>query len=161
MADNNNSKVQRAKVAQVEFGAVTLEGLMLPDGSFAIAGQQVCEVFQLDKTNVLKTLKSLLGKDVQLVKTATDRASRQNRAENCITLLQLEKLIIRLALKGNLIAGEILEASIGMTLTQRFSDAFGVKLDRAEYLRNRILNQKRKKVHPLFGDENMNKVANF
>jgi hypothetical protein len=27
--------------------------------------------------------------------------------------------------------------------------------------RNRILNQKQKKTHPLFGDENMNKVANF
>ena len=58
--DHSTSK---AKVAQVDFGFVQIEGLMLPDGSYAIAGVQANKIlgFSAHPNHVSRSLKRILG----------------------------------------------------------------------------------------------------
>jgi hypothetical protein len=128
----------RAKVTTVKFGSITLEGLMLPDGSFAISVSQCSELFQFDKNQASRDLKRILGADFQFDKIASEL---HPKAVNYITLLQFEKLIILLSAKGNKIALELNLALVGLSLKQVFCDAFGIKFDaedRQNYLKARM-----------------------
>lgn len=61
MAKSNS--ISKAKIAQVDFGFTKIDGLMLPDGSYAIATAQANELFSFAShpNYVNRSLKRILG----------------------------------------------------------------------------------------------------
>ena len=139
-----NNTTLKATVTLVKIGVLEIEGLLLDDGRFAIAQQQIASLFSVIPTSAPKWLKSLLGNDFQLFSVKTNRniESRQNRSEKALLLTDLERLIFELALKGNETAISISRALIGLSLQQLFCDAFGIKFEQAE--RQEWLKQRQK-----------------
>lgn len=128
MADNIIPSV----VTQVPLGLTEIEGLLLEDGRFAVAVQQAAILFSVRQDNVQRSLKALLGKDFQFVKTRAKRAARQNRPENALLLLDFERFARHLDRKGNQQARELIDQLVGLSLTQLFSDAFNIKFEKQE-----------------------------
>ena len=139
---NAKAKSHRAEIAEIDFGSFKILGLLLQDATFAVAVSQIAELFQLDKTIATRELKALLGADLQLDKVAS---KVHPKAVNCISLSQFETVIAELSFNplqknGNprytantvRIAQSFARLSIGMTLQQRFSDAFGIKFDKED-----------------------------
>lgn len=57
------TEILKATVTNVQIGNMSVEGLKLETGEYAIAQQQVASLFQLRTKDVSKTIKLLLGKD--------------------------------------------------------------------------------------------------
>lgn len=130
-----------AKVAIVRFGAIEFEGLLFEDGRYGVAVQQVATLFSVPQNNAQRDFKAILGESFQFLKVRAKRHSRQNRVENSLSLIDLEKLLFELAVLGNSQAISISRALIGLSLVQIFSDSFGVVFEKAErqgYLASRI-----------------------
>lgn len=126
----------RAPVTPVQIGNLSIPGLLLEDGSFAIAVPQIAEMteFQFLKNNAQRDIKALLGKGFQFLKSATEL---NPKPVNVLSLRQFETLLLELALKGNQTAATLVRQLVGLSLHQLFSDAFGIKFeaeDRQEYL---------------------------
>jgi hypothetical protein len=132
MADN----ILTATVAQVPFGIIEIEGLLLEDGSFAVAQQQVATLFQVIPTSAPKWLKTLLGKECRLFRVKTNRGLTEGKrirsSENALSINQFERVLRLLDRKGNKLAEEMIDSLLGLSLTQLFSDAFKVKFEQAE-----------------------------
>jgi hypothetical protein len=61
------TKTVKAKVTPVPFGVITVDGLMLPDGSFGISVSQAAELLHFaTPNNATKAVKALLGKGFPL-----------------------------------------------------------------------------------------------
>jgi len=136
MANN----ILTASVTQVPFGNTEIEGLLLEDGSFAVSIQQAALLFQVRQDNAQRDFKYLLGKDARFVKIRVKNA-QSKKSENCLTLIDFERLIFELTLKGNKHSVEFSRMLVGLSLTQLFSDAFGIKFekeDRQAFLKNRM-----------------------
>jgi hypothetical protein len=137
------NSILTAKVARVPFGLIEIEGLLLEDGNFGIALQQAASLFSVIPTSAPKWLKTRLGEGFQLFQVKTDRPKqlgKQNRAENALTLIQFEKLLMKLDREGVKQAQELRDSLVGLSLTQLFSDAFCIKFDqddRQNWLNNR------------------------
>jgi hypothetical protein len=101
------SDILTAKVTMIPFGITEIEGLMLLNGGFAIALQQVATLFSVIPTSAPKWLKTNTDEGFQLFQVKTDRPKqdgKQNRAENAMSILDFEKLLARLDRKGNVVA---------------------------------------------------------
>lgn len=123
------NEILTAMVSPVKIGdAITVEGLKLEDGRYAIAVQQVATVFQLRHDNVQRDVKALLGKDSSFVKVKTNRekveSKRVRSSENAILLSDFLELILNLFDKGNSTAKLLTRALVGVSLEQLFADAF-------------------------------------
>lgn len=130
-----------AKVAVVRFGAIEIEGLLFEDGRYGVALQQAAALFSVPQNNAQRNFKALLGEDFQFLKIRAQRAVRQNRTENALILLDFEKLTRKLDKQGNSAAETMADALVGLSLTQVFSDSFGIefgKKERESYLASRI-----------------------
>jgi len=135
MANNNSSS--KATVAQVKIGHIKIEGLMLPDGSFAIAVPQISSLFLIPIKNTSRDFKALLGGDFQFLKVGSEI---HPKAVNILTLPEFEMLSFELALKENQFAIDFHRSLAGLTLHQLYCDAFGVKFeqqDRQNWLKER------------------------
>jgi len=138
-------KILTGKVTQIQLGAISIEGLLLEDGTFAIAQQQVATLFSVLPTSIPKMLRRLLGGSFQLFQVKTNRndgTPRQNRSESAMNLIQFEKVLRKLDRKGNKTAQEITDGLVGLSFNQVWSDAFGVQFNaesRRAYLKSRIL----------------------
>ena len=133
MANN----ILTATVATVKLGHLEFEGLMFEDGTYGIAVPQICSIFQFLIKNTSRDIKALLGKDFQFLKAHT---TLHPKAVNVLQLIDFEKLLFELMIKGSPIAVGISRDLIGLSLTQLFSDAFGKKFEKEERqveLRNR------------------------
>jgi hypothetical protein len=62
----------KAVVTTVDLGFVKIDGLMLPNGSYAIAVPQLAEILRLDKNQASRSVKSLLGNGFQFDKTQSE-----------------------------------------------------------------------------------------
>jgi hypothetical protein len=127
----------KAVVAKVQIGHLTIDGLMMPDGSFAIAAPQVANLFQFAKDHASRDMKALLGKDFQFAKT---KSELHPKAVNILTLPQFEIVTLELALRGNQSAISLQRSLVGLGLYQLFCDAFGIKfeeIDRQNWLKER------------------------
>lgn len=71
MTENNNT-ITKAVVAKVDLGFTVIDGLMLPDGSYAMGASQIAEIFQFDKNQSSRTIKSILGNDFQFDTTKSE-----------------------------------------------------------------------------------------
>jgi len=123
-----NSTV-KAVVAPVKIGHLTIEGLMMPNGDFAIAVPQVARLFSFDTNQASRALKSLLGKDSPFDNAKTELNSKP---VNIMSLPEFESVTLELALKGSEPAIAFQRSLVGMALHQLFCDAFNIKFDKTD-----------------------------
>ena len=69
--NNDITQTSKAKVAIIDFGCYTVEGLELPDSSFSISASQCSKLFQLVQENASRDIKRILGKGFQFVQTTS------------------------------------------------------------------------------------------
>jgi len=119
----------KAVVTKVNLFGTEVEGLMLPDGSFGVAFAQAAEINLVPPNRSLKQLNALLGTDFQSHQT---KSELNPKAVNYLTLNEFELLIRKLDRKGNKVAQDLTDNLVGLSLVQLFSDAFGVKFEKAE-----------------------------
>jgi len=133
----NNNFTSKATVAQVKIGHIEIEGLMLPDGSYAIGIPQISELFSIPIKHTSRDFKALLGIESSFPKVQTELNSK---AVNILSLPEFELLIAKLDRAGNIPAQEFRDSLAGLALHQIYCDAFGVKfekLDRQNWLKER------------------------
>ena len=141
------AQVQRASILDVDFGFAQIEGLMLPDGSYAIAVSQIATHFSFSPSNATKTVKALLGKGCELFRVSSEIA---NRPVNTVTLDQFKRVVLGLSKQGHPTAQAFVEALVVEGIERRFDTAAGVKVEESE--RNRRLYERmisRKDFRPL------------
>jgi hypothetical protein len=144
------SNQTKAIVAEVKLGTVSIEGLMLPDGTFAVAASQLAELNLVRQNQASRDLKSILGKDFPFDTASSELNSKK---VNILTLPQVEMVITQLAFKGNQVAQQLMLALIGLSLQQLFCDSFGMRFesqDRQDWLTTR--QQARVNFRPKFTD---------
>ena len=113
-------KTEKARIATIQLGNLEIEGLMLPNGDFAIGISQI---------NATRTVKSLLGRTSPLLKI---KSELHNSPVNYVLLTDLEKIIVLAASKSSHDALNLCLALVGCTLNQFWCDAFGVRFDQEE-----------------------------
>lgn len=132
------TSVIKASIAEVKVGHLSLQGLLGADGLFYVAIPQVSEIFQFDKNQATRGLKSLMGKGFQFdIKAKTEL---HPKAVNILTIEQLEAVMVELAFKGNPVATQMVRDLVGLSLKQLFCDSFGIEFDldaRQEFLKFR------------------------
>jgi hypothetical protein len=98
---------------------------------------QLSEIFQFAKDHASRDLKAILGEGFQFAKMKT---KLHPKAVNAIRLVDFERLVFELSLKGNTQAQLIARSLIGLSLQQLLCDAFGLKFeqeDRQQWLAQR------------------------
>lgn len=127
----------KAIVAPVNIGHIVIDGLMLPNGDYAIAVSQVAELFSVPQKNSSRDFKALLGDDFQFL---TARSELNPKAVNILSLTDFEVVTLELALRGNVEAIAFQRSLVGLALIQLFNDSFGIKfeqIDRQNWLKER------------------------
>lgn len=141
------TQTENARIATVKIGQLELEGLMLPDSSFAIAVPQIASLFGTPKNYTSQQLKRLLGNEFRPHKIKTELG---NQKINVVALQDFEKVLVALDRSGNIKAQELRDSLVGLSLAQLWADAFGVKFEKEErqkWLKFRGVNKKQ--YHPL------------
>ena len=141
MSKNNTKTSTKAKVAFVTFGETEVEGLKLADGTYALTCVQANQLikFSTSTQNVAKLAKDALRGKSRLipenklenvfVKVATELT---NNPQWTMTIEQFEDLVKVYARRGNKNAIDFALATIGLSIRQRFADAFNEKFEREE-----------------------------
>lgn len=133
---------QKAIVCPIPFGEFEIQGLMLPDGTFAIGVSQVAELFSFDKNQASRKLKVLLQKGFQFDKIASELNNKK------VNILSLEEFVLvtqALAKKGNPQAKNFAILTMGLSLHQLWCDAFGIRFEneeRQEWIKQRMIHRK-------------------
>jgi len=121
----------KASIAIVKIGHLEFEGLMLEEGSFAVAIPQLAALNLVPPNRSLKQLETLLSmvfQSHQKVKTEL-----HSQAVNCISLSDFERAIRTLDKRGLGAAVILVDALFGVSVVQLFSNAFGVKFDEEDW----------------------------
>lgn len=121
--------ILKAEVAQVNLGCFEVEGLMDENGDYYIGVPQLSELNLVPPNRSIKQLESLSGKALQSHEIVKLKTTINPKAVNALPVRLFEKLLLRLAINGNQQAIVFMEALIGLSLQQLFSDAFGVKFE--------------------------------
>ena len=122
-------KTKKAVVTTVKVSHIEFEGLMLPNGGYAIAVSQLYALGLIRQNKASKVLKALLGNSFQFKKTISEL---NPRAVNIISLLDFEKLLIKLDRKGHKPAQDLRDELIGLSFKQVLSEAFRQKFEKDE-----------------------------
>jgi hypothetical protein len=144
------SNQTKAIVAEVKIGTLSIEGLMLPDGTFAVGVSQLSELNLVPHKNSSRDLKAILGNGFQFLTASSELNPKK---VNILTLPQVEQVVLELAIRGNEAAQTLLRALVGLSLQQLFCDSFGMRFesqDRQDWLTAR--QQARKNFRPKFTD---------
>jgi hypothetical protein len=130
-ADKEKTKISKAQIADVKFGKRIIQGLMLPSGEFAIAVPQTIILLPNLATpnNATKAVKRLLGISNSLLQIKSEINATP---VNYISLVELERLVVLATAKGDKDALSLNLDLVGLSLTQLWSDAFGVKFEQKE-----------------------------
>lgn len=129
-----SSLTVKAMVAQVNFGFTQIEGLMLPNGGYAISATQVAEKFQFDQNQASRSIKRILGNDFQFDQTTSELNPKK---VNVLSIEQFSKLVVELNGRGDKAAKAFIEAALFESIERRFDAAFGVVVSERE--RNDLL----------------------
>jgi hypothetical protein len=165
----NNNNIIRTEKDGIEFFTVvaTGESGLSQSGLARLCGksQQAISklVISLTTKCEIKRLKRFVGKPLTLTTNASGKHLKARNAtiynsEFCFAVIK------HYAIEGSEIAENTLDAigEIGInSFIQGVTGWLPKEYQSNPEARNRVLDQKRKRVHPLFGDENMNKVASF
>ena len=126
--------LMKAQVATIDLGFAKFDGLMLPDGSYAIAVPQIAELIQFDKNQASRDFKALLGNGFQFAKASTEL---NPKAVNIVDVTTFRLILRKLDKQGNAIATALIDAFIEESVDRRLDTAFGKKVSEVE--RNEIL----------------------
>ena len=119
--------MSKAMIALVNIGSnIEIEGLRLPDGTFAVSVPQVAALFSVRQDHSSRDLKPLLGEGFQFAKAFSEL---NPKPVNIISLSQFEIVMMKLDRKGNIKAQELRDALSGLALNELFCDAFGIVSD--------------------------------
>ena len=119
--------MSKAMIALVNIGSnIEIEGLRLPNGTFAVSVSQIANLFSIPQKNSSRDFKALLGEGFQFLKTSSEL---HPKPVNIISLSQFEIVMMMLDRMGNLKAQELRDALAGLALNELFCDAFGVVSD--------------------------------
>jgi hypothetical protein len=126
-----NDHIKKAVIAVVDFGFCQIEGLMMPDGRYGMALTQANRllVFSDSQHNAIRSLKSLLGKDIETLRVKTEL---NNNSAYVLTISQFRQLIRELDKRGNSVASAFIDAALEETIERRFDIAFSNKVEEAE-----------------------------
>lgn len=119
-------KTKKAVVTTVKVSHIEFEGLMLPNGGYAIAVSQLYALGLIRQNKASKVLKALLGNSFQFKKTISEL---NPRAVNIISLSDFKKLLIKLENKP---AQDLRDELIGLSFKQVLSEAFRQKFEKDE-----------------------------
>jgi len=131
----------KAIVSQIDLGFAKFEGLMLPDGSYAIAVPQIADLIGLDRNQASRGIKRLLDNEFNPTKSTTEYTKA---AVNIVDLITFRKIIRALDRQGNPIATALVDAFFEESVERRYDTAFGKKVTESE--RNQILAQRMKRL---------------
>ena len=88
----------KAIIAKIDLGFVKFDGLMLPDGSYAIAVPQIARLVSISNHQASRDFKTLLGMQFQFNKVQSELHSTP---VNILTIPEFEQLLRVLAVNGN------------------------------------------------------------
>jgi len=138
----SNSNTIKAQVAKVEIGQQEIEGLLLPDGTYAIAVEQIWNLFGSENDSVLKsqkyasqTLKRLAPQGFQNSHRVKVPDLQNGNARNSCLVIPIEGFEIVLAKldrAGNIKAQDFRDNMVGLSIRQCFADAFNEKFEQEE-----------------------------
>ena len=123
---NNSIKATSAKI---NLGFAVIDGLMLPNGEYAIAVPQIADLFFESRDYATQTLKRLLGNDFKAHKAKTEF---NKNSTNIVSLPDFKKIIRALDKIGNPVASSFTDAILEEGLERRFDLAFNQLVDEAE-----------------------------
>ena len=87
----------KAQIATIDLGFTKFDGLMMPDGEYAIAVPQVAELFQFPIKHTSRDFKALLGDGFQFTKASTEL---NPKAVNTLSVKDFALLVVELSAKG-------------------------------------------------------------
>ncbi len=142
----------RATRATVTLGALTLDGFMLPDGSYRMSQTQAAECVDRPEINARrfldsKGIKALLGQGYTPDTIEIEPGSNQIRGQSRFNALPLEVVTaywFTQASQGNKQAFTLVWALLTESLERRFDSAFGVTRSEDDFnqrLHDRIIAQ--------------------
>ena len=138
----------RATRAIVQIGSLTVDGFMLPDGSYRMSQTQAAECVGLKVQNISdflrsKAFKALAGEGYTPQISEIEPAEEQLRGQariNALPLAVVRKYWLWQSHRGNKQALALVDALMAETLERRFDEAFNVT--RTETERNELLSQR-------------------
>lgn len=140
----------KGTITNVNIGPLVIEGVLGDDGNLYVSAQQVASVFGATKNNTTYYLKAALGEGLVLIKISVKADNDITRQNNCIALSDFERVLRYYDRKGNEIAQSLSDALIGLSLTQLFNDAFGLKFEkeeRQEWMDKRLKGKATRRTH--------------
>lgn len=130
----------KAQIATIDLGFTQFDGLMLPNGDYAIAVPQMADLFGKSRTVASRDFKRLLGERFETSKISTDF----NQAPvNIISISTFRLLVRELDKTGNKTASALVDAFFEESIERRFDTAFNKKVSEAEYNERLALRMKR------------------
>lgn len=138
----------RAVRASVQIGSLTVDGFMLPDGSYRMSQTQAAECVGKPEINARrfldsKAIKSLLGQSYTPDSIEIEPSFERLRGQSRFNALPLEVVTaywLSQAGEGNKQALSLVWALLTETLERRFDTAFNIT--RTEQERNELLSQR-------------------
>jgi hypothetical protein len=138
-------QISKAVTLMVDFGFTTIEGLMMPNGDYAVSVPQVAALVGTSRKTASRDFKRLMGEGFRVSKVATDQG---NQRINAMPLDVFTDLLYFLAKQGNPIADSMARAFLHETPQRRFDTAAGKKVEESEY--NKRLAQRMERVTARF-----------
>lgn len=86
------NEATKATVTQIRYAGLEFEGLMLPNGEYAVSVTQVARLLSFDTNQASRKFKSLLGKDFRF---DTTKSELNSKAVNILKLEQLTESMIQ------------------------------------------------------------------
>ena len=156
--------------ATVQLGALSIDGFMLPDGSYRMSQTQAAESVEKPEINARrfldsKAIKALLGKDYT-PDTIDIESEAQRRGQSRFNALPLEVVTaywFNQATQGNKQAMSLVWALLTESLERRFDQAFGVTRTEGERnirLSERIVEQLENDLRAAFDFEAATRAEN-
>ena len=143
----------KGTITNVNIGPLVIEGILGDDGNLYVSAQQVASMFGATQNHATRGLKDILGEGLVLPKISVKADNDITRQNNCIALSDFERVLRYYDRKGNPQAQQLADTLIGLSLTQLFSDAFGLKFDGDDRRKYLELRMKSKGTRRSFTDE--------
>jgi hypothetical protein len=124
----------KGTLTQVNIGHLTIDGILGEDGNLYVASRTVSSIFSTRQDNTSRDLKAILGEGSSTRQITLSNEKHENLPIRltCITQLEFEKVLRYYDRKGNTVAQELSDLLVGLSLTQMFNDAFGIKFEKDE-----------------------------
>ena len=137
---HRSTNTMKAQVATIDLGFAKFDGLMLPNGEYAIAIPQVATLIQSIPNTASRDFKRLLGESFNPSKQSIEGTKA---LVNVVGLQTFTKILYAKAKQGNAIADALVGAMLDEGFERRFDTAFGKKVSEAEYNERLSLRMKR------------------